>query len=136
MNRRAVSLAIGLAAALSLGGTAEARTPTSAGFAEGETFEVAPFSVTIRSEIASRIVDLRIVNSVGEGVDLDTAAYSGPDKAFEVELPILAPHGYRLTWKLRDPRGRESVGSVGFVVRGCSDPRGLQPPPAADKPAS
>lgn len=96
---------------------------STAGVTEGQTFDIAPFSVTVRAGEAVSIVAARIINSRGETQDLDVAAYSARNREFEVELPVLEPHGYRLYFRVRNRAGQEAVGSVGFVVRGCEDER-------------
>ncbi|NDC59830.1 MAG: hypothetical protein EBZ50_13610, partial [Alphaproteobacteria bacterium] len=96
---------------------------SASGLAEGQSFEISPFSMTLQLPGAARIVALRLVNSRGETQDIDASPYATPAGQFEVELPVLVPHGYRLYWRVRDARGEEGVGSVGFVVRGCEDER-------------
>lgn len=98
--------------------------------AEGQVFEISPFSVTVEASREVQIVGLRLVNSLGEAAPMDAAPYAYRAQQFEVELPVLDPHGYRLYWRLRDRAGQEMVGSVGFVVRGCEETRkrlGLPP---------
>jgi len=114
------ALALGVAAAP----VAEARIGTStSGVVEGQVFDIAPFSVTVRAEEAVSIVAARIVNSRGDTQDIDVAPYMSRHREFEVELPVLEPHGYRLYFRVRNKIGSESIGSVGFVVRGCEDER-------------
>lgn len=115
-------------AALALGfigaPAAEAAIATStAGVIEGQVFDISPFSVTVRAGEAVTIVAARIVNSRGDMQDLDVSPYAARHREFEVELPVLEPHGYRLYFRVRSRTGEESVGSVGFVVRGCEDER-------------
>jgi hypothetical protein len=116
-----------MAAALTLVGMPAAASASIAGSAqglsEGQSFEISPFSLTLQLPGAGRIVALRLVNSRGEIQDMDAAPYATPAGQFEVELPVLEPHGYRLYWRVRDTRGAEGISSVGFVVRGCEDQR-------------
>jgi hypothetical protein len=117
------ALAAALAALVFPSAAAATSAGSVSGLAEGQSFEISPFSMTLQLQSAARIVALRLVNSQGETQDIDAAPYATPAGQFEVELPVLVPHGYRLYWRVRDARGAEGVGSVGFVVRGCEDER-------------
>lgn len=125
-GRVAAAIAALAFAVIAAPGAQAATTPiatSTAGVTEGQTFDIAPFSVTVRAGEAVSIVAARIINSRGETQDLDVAPYSTRNREFEVELPVLEPHGYRLYFRVRNRAGQETVGSVGFVVRGCEDER-------------
>lgn len=122
--RHAAAALSALALSLACAPAASAAIATStAGVTEGQVFEIAPFSVTVKADEAVAIVAARIVNSHGDMQDLDVSAYAARNREFEVELPVLEPHGYRLYFRVRSRAGEETVGSVGFVVRGCEDER-------------
>jgi hypothetical protein len=140
---RVGDIRIYLAAAILATGSLASAAPAAAGLAasadgvrEGQVYDISPFSLTLRSERDARIVALRIVNGLGETQTIDVAPYAAAERMFEVELPVLVPHGYRLFWRLRDVSGMEGEGSVGFVVRGCKDERGRKAPPETSLPQS
>lgn len=91
--------------------------------AEGDEFEFSPFVFEVRFSQRVQLVDMRLVDQEGRATAVDLSFYRQRAQEFIVELPVLVPHGYRLSWRVRDAAGGERVGSVGFLVRGCLDPR-------------
>lgn len=100
-----------------------AASAQSMSIAEGEAFEFSPFAFEVRFSESVRIVDMRLVDQEGRVTAVDLSFYRQRAQEFVVELPVLIPHGYRLSWRARDAAGDERVGSVGFLVKGCIDPR-------------
>jgi methionine-rich copper-binding protein CopC len=116
-------------AALVLAGASMAPLPASAlavqtmSIAEGESFEFSPFAFEVRFSERVQLVSARLVDQEGRATPVDMSFYRARAQAFVIELPVLIPHGYRLSWKVRTPAGAEQQGSVGFLVKGCLDPR-------------
>lgn len=116
------------ATALAVAGAAEARLSTGVqtmSIAEGESFEFSPFAFEVRFADPVEIVHARLVDQEGRVTPVDLSFNRGRTRDFVIELPVLEPHGYRLTWRVRTERGVEQQGSVGFLVKGCDDPRGV-----------
>jgi len=91
--------------------------------AEGEEFEFSPFAFEVRFSEQVQIVSAGLVDQEGRATAIDLSFYRRRAQDFVIELPVLVPHGYRLSWRVRDARGGERAGSVGFLVKGCLDPR-------------
>lgn len=111
------------AGALTPAGAVVAVRETS--IAEGETFELSPFAIEVRFSQAVQLVNARLVDQQGREAPLDLSFYRAPAQAFVIELPVLPPHGYRFVWRVRGGQGPDQQGSVGFIVKGCEDPRAV-----------
>lgn len=114
-------LACALAGALA--SPAQATTVQTMSIAEGEEFEFSPFAFEVRFSERVQIVSARLVDQEGRATPIDLSFYRQRAQDFVIELPVLIPHGYRLSWRVRDTQGAERAGSVGFLVKGCIDPR-------------
>jgi methionine-rich copper-binding protein CopC len=91
--------------------------------AEGETFELSPFAFEVRFSEQVQLVNASLIDQEGRASPLDLSFYRQRAQSFVIELPVLLPHGYRLSWRVRGASGPDVQGSVGFVVKGCLDPR-------------
>ena len=120
---------IALAAVLMVAAPAQASVGLrNASIAEGEIFEISPFAVEMRFSQPVQLVGARLVDQEGREAPLDLSFYRARAEAFTIELPVLVPHGYRLHWKVRSAGGVEQTGSLGFLVKGCDDPRAVARP--------
>lgn len=90
---------------------------------EGQIFEYSPFAFEVGFSEPVQLVQAHLVDQDGQPTPVDLSAYRSRAANFVVELPVLLPHGYRLSWRVRSVNGVESRGSVGFVVKGCLEPR-------------
>jgi methionine-rich copper-binding protein CopC len=90
---------------------------------EGETFEFSPFSFEVHFTQSVQLVHARLIDQEGRDAPLDLSFYRKRAQSFVIELPVLLPHGYRLSWRVRPASGADQQGSVGFIVKGCLDPR-------------
>lgn len=121
MNLRGLIMACALA--VTPAPPAHAATAQTVSIAEGEEFEFSPFALEMRFSERVQLVAMRLVDQEGRATPVDLSFYRQSAQDFVVELPVLVPHGYRLSWRVRDARGSERAGSVGFLVKGCIDPR-------------
>jgi methionine-rich copper-binding protein CopC len=119
-------------AAPSAGATVAVR---EASIAEGETFEFSPFAFEVRFSESVQLVNARLIDQEGRDAPLDLSFYRQRAQSFVIELPVLLPHGYRLSWSVRGASGPDQQGSVGFVVKGCVDPRVVADRAASASPA-
>lgn len=102
---------------------AHAANAQTMSIAEGEEFEFSPFAFEVRFSERVQLVGMRLVDQEGKATPVDLSFYRQRAQDFVIELPVLVPHGYRLSWRVRDANGSERAGSVGFLVKGCIDPR-------------
>lgn len=93
--------------------------------AEGEVMELSPFAFEVRFSQQVNLVNARLTDQEGRDVPLDLSFYRNRADNFVIELPVLPPHGYRLSWRIRGATGPDQQGSVGFVVKGCDDPKAV-----------
>lgn len=130
MNTRARLIATGLVllAALSAPAASANVGVRATSIAEGEIFELSPFALEVQFSQAVQLVNARLVDQEGREAPLDLSFYRGRSQSFVIELPVLVPHGYRFHWRIRAAAGADQQGSVGFVVKGCDDPRTVKAP--------
>jgi methionine-rich copper-binding protein CopC len=113
-----------LAALFAMAGAGHAAaTMRHASIAEGESFEFSPFAFELEFSEPVQLVGARLVDQEGKETPLDLTFYRSRSAGFVIELPVMLPHGYRLSWRARGGAGPDLQGSVGFVVKGCLDPR-------------
>lgn len=105
---------------------ADARAAVAArdlSIAEGARFDLSPFSFSVTFAANVEMLDARLVDQDGKVTAIDLSYARTRASLFVLELPVLAPHAYRLHWRVREPGGAQTQGSVGFVVKGCDDPK-------------
>jgi methionine-rich copper-binding protein CopC len=93
---------------------------------EGERLELAPDAILLEFDRSVALSAIELIDQDGEVRVL--TSLRRPVKIHIVELPLLAPHGYRLYWRGED-KGRNVGGSLGFVIEGCEDPRDVAKTP-------
>lgn len=113
-----------MAVQLSVGSIASAAVPTrEQSIVEGALFDLSPFSFTVRFASSVDLIDAHLVDQDGKVTPIDLSFSRTRAALFVLELPVLVPHAYRLYWRIRDRDGAHTQGSVGFVVKGCDDPK-------------
>jgi hypothetical protein len=121
--RRAAPAAAVLAAVLvaTPAGAAELET---ASIRNGEEFEISPFSFYAQYSGDVTLASASIVDQDGKAAAIPVGVASRA-RLVAFDLPVLAPHGYRLEWRVREASGAERVHRVAFTIRGCKDPRAV-----------
>ena len=118
------TLVLVLIALSGLGAAASASVPVrETSIAEGAQFDLSPFSFSVAFGGPVDLVDARLVDQEGLVTPIDLSFTRTRAALFVLELPVLVPHGYRLYWRVRERGGALTNGSVGFVVKGCDDPK-------------
>lgn len=92
---------------------------------EGAVYELSPFSMTLRLPNEARLSRVQIKDQDGQVQDVELPPMQSRARVHVVELPVLAPHGYRIFWSI-EQAGAVHSGSVGFLVRGCDTPEGVR----------
>lgn len=133
---RRLALAALLLAAAPISSAAAAAAVREASIAEGEIFELSPFAFEVRFSEQVQLVNAVLVDQEGRASPLDLSFYRQRSQSFIIELPVLLPHGYRLSWRVRSAVGPDQQGSVGFIVKGCLDPRAASAQGVVVAPAS
>jgi hypothetical protein len=121
--------AVAAVAMMFMAAPARAADLESASIRNGESFEISPFSFYAMYARDVTLASARLVDQDGKSVPIPLGVVSRA-KLVAFDLPVLAPHGYRLEWRVRDASGAENAHQVSFVIRGCKDPRAA---PATDR---
>lgn len=93
---------------------------------EGERLALAPDAILLEFDRSVALSAIELVDQDGEVRVL--TSLQRPVKIHIIELPLLAPHGYRLYWRGKD-KSRNVGGSLGFVIEGCEDPKDVAKTP-------
>lgn len=71
--------------------------------------------VEINFEMPMRLVNLKLIDSVGKPVAIDFNRGEGVDRHYKVMMPNLKPDNYEVHWKAMGDDGHMMKGSFGFM---------------------
>lgn len=86
---------------------------------DGQVLTLAPFEFTLSYDRPVRVSAISLTDQDGVVSRLDASYTQRFNRTLAVEMPILKPHRYRLSWTGIDQSGRSFSGAVRFELLGC-----------------